>query len=305
VVGAGRAAGIVWQFGSVVINGNPAQAGTFNFTVKATDGNLTSTLAYQITITVQGLPDQLLCDPADNGGFLESGTCALPDAVVGQPYQGGHLVTSQKAGGTLNVVAGALPAGLLLPATFTGSGDTIGGIPGQPGTEATYTFTVQGTGDQGQPLYQAYSITVDPRQPLTVVLPASGSTLFPGTVGQAFGVNFFLSGGAAPYTWALVSGQLPTGMHLQTFSDPRRRQRDDRNTDHRRHVHLDHAGHRLPGPAGHPAVHHHPALSAPGRQQGARPASRAGRPVRGPGVSTRTRRSWPTGWMPVPRNRTR
>src|SRR5258708_10579902 len=40
------------QSGSgTVITGNPAQAGTFNFTVKATDGSLTSTLAYQITVT--------------------------------------------------------------------------------------------------------------------------------------------------------------------------------------------------------------------------------------------------------------
>ena len=53
------------QSGSgTVISGNPTKAGTFNFTVKATDGNLTSTLAYQITVTVQGPPDQLLCDPA-------------------------------------------------------------------------------------------------------------------------------------------------------------------------------------------------------------------------------------------------
>jgi hypothetical protein len=205
---------------SVVIAGNPTQTGTFNFTIKATDGNLTSTLAYQITITVQGPPDQLLCEPAVNGGFLESGTCVLPDATVGQPYQG-HLITSHQAGGTLRVVAGALPPGLSLPATFTGSGDTIGGIPAQPGTEPAYTFTVQGTGDQGQPLYQVFQITVDPDQPLAVVLPASGSTLLPGTVGQAFGINFFLSGGAAPYTWALAGGQLPPGLHLQTFSDPR------------------------------------------------------------------------------------
>ena len=70
-------------------------------------------------------------------------------------------------------------------------------------------------------MYQPYQITVDPNQPLTVVLPASGSTLYPGTVGQAFGINFFLSGGAAPYTWALVAGSLPAGMRLQTFSDPR------------------------------------------------------------------------------------
>ena len=205
---------------ATAITGNPTKTGTFSFTIKATDANLTSTQAYQITVTAAGPPDQLVCQPGGNGGFLESGTCVLPDAIAGQPYQG-HLLTSHQVGGTLNVVAGTLPPGLSLPATFTGSGDTIGGTPAQPATEPTYTFTVQGAGDQGQPLYQVFSITVDPNQPLTVVLPASGSTLFPGTVGQAFGINFFLSGGAAPYTWALAAGQLPPGMQLQTFSDPR------------------------------------------------------------------------------------
>jgi hypothetical protein len=204
--------------GGVAITGNPTQTGTFNFTIKATGGGLTATLAYQITITVQGPPDQLVCSPSVNGGFLESATCVLPDAVVGQPYQGGHLVTSHKAGGTVSVVAGTLPPGLSLPATFTGSGDTIGGTPAQPGTEPTYTFTVQGTGDEGQPLYQAFSVTVDPNQPLTIVLPASGSTLFPGTVGQAFAFDFALSGGANPYTWSVASGQLPPGMILQNGS---------------------------------------------------------------------------------------
>jgi len=41
-------------------------------------------------------------------------------------------------------------------------------------------------------------VGVNPNQPLTVVLPASGPTLTPGTVGQAFAINFFLSGGAGP-----------------------------------------------------------------------------------------------------------
>ena len=200
------------------IAGNPTKTGTFNFTIKATDGAQTATHAYQITITVQGPPDQLQCNAA-NGSFLISGICVLPDSVLGQPYQG-HLVTSHNAGGTLSVVAGALPPGLTLPATFGSSGPIISGTPTQQGTEPTYTFTVQGTGDQGQPLYQTYSITVDQNLPLTIVLPSSGSTLTPGTVGQAFGQNFFLSGGAAPYSWAVVSGQLPPGLTLQTFAEP-------------------------------------------------------------------------------------
>jgi len=79
---------------------------------------------------------------------------------------------------------------------------------------------VQGTGDQGQPLYQAYTINVNQNEPLAI--NASGGTdLGPGTVGQPFAQNFFLSGGAGPYTWSVASGQLPPGLSLQTFASPR------------------------------------------------------------------------------------
>ena len=203
------------QSGSgTVISGNPTKAGTFNFTVKATDGSLTATLAYQITVTVQGLPDQLLCTAA-NGSYLSSGTCVLPDATLGVPYQG-HLVTSHNAGGTLSIVAGALPAGLTLPATFGAAGDTVGGTVTQPlGEYNTYTFTVHGTGDQGQPLYQPYQISVDPNQPLTIDLPSyDGATLPPAMVGGAYTIGLGFSGGAAPYTWSVASGSLPPGLAL-------------------------------------------------------------------------------------------
>jgi large repetitive protein len=207
------------QSGSgTVIAGNPTQAGTFNFTVKATDGSLTSTLAYQITVTVQGPPDQLLCNAA-NGGFLINGVCVLPDSVVGQPYQG-HLPTSHNAGGTLSIVAGALPPGLSLPSAFGPSGAIVGGTPGQPGIEPSFVFTVQGTGDRGQPLYQAYQVNVNQDLPLTINA-SGGSTLGPGMVGGAYAQNFFLSGGAGPYTWAVAAGQLPPGLTLQTYGDPR------------------------------------------------------------------------------------
>jgi hypothetical protein len=78
---------------------------------------------------------------------------------------------------------------------------------------------VQGTGDQGQPLYQACTILVDQNLPLAI--NASGGTDLGGTVGQSFARNFFLSGGAGPYTWSVASGQLPPGLSLKTFSDPR------------------------------------------------------------------------------------
>ena len=207
--------------GTDLVTGTPTKAGVYDFTIKATtspSGGKTVTLAYEITITVQGAPDQLVCTPASNGGFLESGVCVLPDAVTGLAYAG-HLLTSHQVGGALSVVSGSLPAGLTLPAAFTGSGDTVSGTPAPPGVEPGSTFTVQGTGDQGQPLYQAYSIQVDPNEPLAI--NASGGSAFTGTVGQAFAQNFFLSGGAGPYTWSVASGSLPPGLTLQTYVDPR------------------------------------------------------------------------------------
>src|SRR6202044_1065319 len=88
----------------------------------------------EIPITGQAPPDHLLYDPADNGGFLISASCVLPDAAIGLPYQG-HLLTSHKAGGRLSVVSGSLPPGLFLPAIFTGSGATVGGTPADLGVE--------------------------------------------------------------------------------------------------------------------------------------------------------------------------
>ena len=205
---------------TTMITGNPTQTGTFNFTIRGQGSPVVTpaTRSYQITITTQGPPDKLLCDAA--GDFLISGTCVLPDALIGQTYQA-FLPTSHAAGGTLGVVSGSLPPGLSLPATFTGSGDTISGTPTDPGIQPNFNFTLQGTDDQGQPLFQAYSIMVNPDQPLTIVPPASGSTPSPGTVVQPYAQNFFLSGGAAPYTWSVAAGQLPPGLGLQTSFDPR------------------------------------------------------------------------------------
>ena len=203
---------------SVVITGNPTKTGTYNFTIKAAIGSNTSTITYQITVTVQGPPDQLVCSPSVNGGFLENGACVLPDAEIGVPYQEGHLATSHQAGGTLSVVSGSLPPGLTLPTTFTGAADIVGGTATDPGVEPGRNFTVQGTGDQGQPLYQAYTILVDQNLPLSI--NTCCTTLAP-DVGQSVAKNLFLTGGAAPYTWSVASGQLPPGLTLQTFSDPR------------------------------------------------------------------------------------
>src|SRR5260370_3899988 len=72
-----------------VITGNPTQTGTFNFSIKVTSPQrLPSTRAYQITITVQGPTDHLVCDPPVNGGFLINGGSVVPDAAIGHTHHG-------------------------------------------------------------------------------------------------------------------------------------------------------------------------------------------------------------------------
>jgi hypothetical protein len=160
--------------------------------------------------------DMLVCSPSTNGGTLVKGVCVLPSGNVGQPYEA-FIITSANSGGTFSIVAGSLPPGLSMPASFGASGTIVGGTPTQQGT---FPFTVEGVDNAGRHLRQTYSITINAPLPLTIVLPASGSTLSPGTVGVAYAQNFFLSGGVAPYTWSVAAGQLPPGLALVTTSAP-------------------------------------------------------------------------------------
>src|SRR5262252_11173949 len=101
-----------------------------------------------------------------------------------------------------------------MPSVYAAGATIIGGTLTQQGT---FTFTVDNvpySQPRAPPSQGSYSITVVPPLPLKVVLPASGSDLLPGTVGLAYAQNFFLSGGAAPYTWSVASGQLPPGLAL-------------------------------------------------------------------------------------------
>ena len=72
----------------------------------------------------------------------------LSDAITGVPYAG-QLTTSHNVGGTLGIAAGALPAGLSLPASFTGSGATISGTPGRAGRRAHIQLHREGPGVMG------------------------------------------------------------------------------------------------------------------------------------------------------------
>jgi hypothetical protein len=173
-------------------------------------------------LAVQG--DTQLCSPRTNGGTMVNGVCVLPALNAGQNAEE-FLMNSGGSTDTWTIVSGSIPPGMQMPSVYGAGATIIGGTPTQQGT---FTFTVDNVpfnNPRAPPSQGTYSITVGPPLRLKVVLPASGSTLSPGTVGVAYAQNFFLSGGVAPYTWSVASGQLPPGLALKSTNAPN----DDNN----------------------------------------------------------------------------
>jgi hypothetical protein len=134
----------------------------------------------------------------------------LPNAALGQPYEG-FLITNDNDGGTFFIVAGSIPPGLFMPHQYGASGTIVGGTPTQRGT---FTFTVQGVDQAGQPLGQIYGITVGQAPAFRISFPATCCN--PGTVGQAYLQNFAVFGGVGPYVASIATGQLPPGISLSS-----------------------------------------------------------------------------------------
>jgi hypothetical protein len=152
--------------------------------------------------------DQMVCDYT-----FVNGICNMGHAQAGQPYEG-FLDTSARDGGEF-FVSGTVPPGTLVrPDGFGGSGTILGGTPT---TAGTYTFTVSGIDNSGISIApMTYQITVvGTFQPSP--LKINGSSVLPsGTVGTAYANVFSVSGGSIPYTWSVLSGQLPPGLTLQS-----------------------------------------------------------------------------------------
>ena len=143
------------------------------------------------------------------GFSCTNGVCELGPGNVGTSV--GQFVTSSGGSGptpyTWKLVAGGLPSGLSL-SNFGVYSALISGTPKQTGVS---TFTLQVTDGQGHTARQAFTFTIDPPLPLVIT---SGACCPAGTVGTAYHTNFFANGGVQPYTWSIVSGQIPPGLRL-------------------------------------------------------------------------------------------
>ena len=108
---------------------------------------------------------------------------------------------------SFKVVDGRVPPGTKL-FDFAGSTGLVNVVPK---TAGSFTFTVQVKDETRATDTETFTIEILPPEAPTITAEA----LSGGTVGEFYCCgNLFASGGVLPYTWSLVSGELPPGLSL-------------------------------------------------------------------------------------------
>jgi len=174
--------------GSGVISGTPSVAGTFNFTVMATNTAGSTTSALSIVINSAAVAPTIT-------------TSTLPAGTVGQTYNQ-TLAATGTTPITWSISIGSLPTGLSL------NGNT-GAISGTPTAAGTFNFTARAANTAGNAT-RALSIVINSAP---VAPTITTSALSAGTVGQTYNQTLAATG-TAPITWSIASGSLPTGLNL-------------------------------------------------------------------------------------------
>ena len=189
--------GLNLNSGSGVISGVPTMTGDYGFSVLVNDSQSPpiSTSA-QLAIRINPTPTQLTISSS-----------LLPDGRQNEPY----ISTLEATGGQTpygwSVMAGGLPAGLAL-------NSSTGAISGAPRGAGSWNFTVQVSDAQMPPATanRGLSVTIAPAVPLRITT----SSLPSSNVGSPYSAAVAAVGGVYPYTWAITSGSLPTGLSFNT-----------------------------------------------------------------------------------------
>ena len=167
---------------------------------------------FKITVTATDAIGDFNTDPNVSliVNLAPSGACTLtfnqttlPGGSVNAFYSQTLTVSGANGSVTYTVTSGALPAGLTLSSSGT--------ISGTPTTAGPFTFTVLATDSSGATGSQSFTITIS-----AITLTLSPGSLPNGTTGTAYNQTVTASGGSGPYTFAITSGALPTGLSLSS-----------------------------------------------------------------------------------------
>ncbi|MBI4811173.1 MAG: putative Ig domain-containing protein, partial [Ignavibacteriales bacterium] len=186
VTGGALPPGLILSSGGV-LSGAPTTVGNFSFTVTATDAqSCTGVRSYTLTI---------------NCPTITLSPSSLPNGTVGTPYSQTITASGGTAPYSFNLTSGTLPNGLGLSSS--------GVLSGTPTEGGGFSFTVTATDAQGCTGSKSYTLTIDCP---TITL----SSLPNGTVGIAYSQTITASNGTAPYTFAVTSGIVPSGLSLSS-----------------------------------------------------------------------------------------
>jgi uncharacterized protein (TIGR03437 family) len=172
-----------------LLGGTPTTAGLYTFAVQVVDSLATT---FPVTTSIQALI---------NPPLIIQTTSPLPAGTVGAAYS----LQGAGFGGTPPVSAwtlGTLPPGL----TFGANGLLLSGTPT---TAGNYSFTVQAKDIAGATASRMFSIAINQPLMITTTSPLPG-----GTASVAYSQTLASTGGAAPVTWSVSSGSLPSGLTL-------------------------------------------------------------------------------------------
>jgi uncharacterized protein (TIGR03437 family) len=174
---------------SGVLSGTPTAAGTFNFTISATNTatNCAGQQNYSVVIT---------CPPI---------TVTAPGVTTGTAGAAFNQSFTQSGGsGSIvwSISSGALPNGLSLNAA-------TGVLSGTLAQTGTFPLTIKATDANGCMGTVNYALTIN-CQTITI----NPATLPAGAVGTAYNANLTQSGALGAVTWSISAGALPAGLTL-------------------------------------------------------------------------------------------
>jgi large repetitive protein len=200
------------QFSALVSN-----ASNVAVTWSATSGSISNTGLYQAPTvnsnTTATVTATSAADPTKSGtasvtitppplGFT---TTSLIGATAGTAYSTVLTASGGTAPYTLALTSGTLPLGIALQST-----GSLGGTTSQTGQ---FTFTVQVSDSSSPKLTASKSFTLSVAPP---PLSLATTSLSGATSGVAYSNPLTASGGTAPFSWSLTSGNLPAGITLQS-----------------------------------------------------------------------------------------
>ena len=184
--------GLLLNGTSGAITGTPTAAGTYDFTITATDANLcTGSRPY----TVVAICPAITLSPA-----------TLPGGTTGIAYALSLSAAGATAPYTWAVTVGALPSGLTLDGA-------TGEITGTPTAAGIYNFTITATDANGCAGTRAYSVGI-----VCPTITITPGTIPGGTAGTAYAQTVVGAGGGGTYLYAVTAGALPDGLTLDGAS---------------------------------------------------------------------------------------